>query len=498
MPGLGSGRRRRMDKFSLGEISFVDQPAQEGALANIEKARKATLQDLLKQRKPYRRGESRKQDEDFDAFARQMRRRNPGMTDAAIRTAFESEMSKAGDMVDLLTSSDEGHQHGVKVYRDEYGGLMVMIAFASGPDGEMHDHQVVMDETMQYMVSENHGHTHEIDQERMRMLVFEVMTKRAASDDERERLAKTGMSLPDGRFPIPERADLAHAIVAFEHAKPADQSEIARHIAKRAGNLDALNMLPREGVLADLLKSEDDTSGQAVKKETRMTDDLKKAMERIEALEATNALLVKVAALPAAEKAHYDGLDEDAREHFMGLDDAHRAQTVADAQKAKADADPVVYKADDGSEYRKSDDPRLVAMAKSRDEDRKEHIRLRKAQEDADLTKRADTDLKNLPGDLAVRKALLKAVDGIEDETVRQGAHDALKAHNARMGGALREVGFGGAPAVIEKGNEAAHANAELERLAKERAAKEDEDFYIAYDKVSEQNPDLLYKAVNG
>lgn len=499
MPRLGSGKRRRMDKFSLGEISFVDQPAQEGALANIEKARDASLDDLLKQpRRPYRAGESRKQDEDFDAFRRQMRRRNPGMSDADIRTAFEREMNKAGDLVDLVTSSEMDHQHGVRVHRDHEGGITVFVGFAAGPDGEMHDHVVYMDSGGRYAVSENHGHIHEIDQERMRALIFDAMTKQAPSAEVRERLAETGEALPDGSFPIRNTTDLRNAIAAFGRAREDDRGRVARHIGRRARALDATDMLPEEGVLADLLKRGDDDGEQAVTKEIGMTDDLKTAQERITALEATNATLTKIAALPAAHKSHYDGLAEDARGAFLDADESARETAVADAQKAKADADPVIYKAADGSEYRQSDDVRLVEMAKARDEDRKEFIKLRRAQEDADLAKRAEADLANLPGDLAVRKALLKAVDGIEDEKLRQGAQDALKAHNARMGGALREVGFGGSPAVIEKGDERAQANAELERLAKERAAKEGENFYEAYDKVSEANPDLLHKAVNG
>ena len=64
------------------------------------------------------------------------------------------------------------------------------------------------------------------------------------STEERERLADEGLALPDGSFPIRNRADLRNAISAIGRAD--DYNKAKRHIIKRARTLDALGMLPEE------------------------------------------------------------------------------------------------------------------------------------------------------------------------------------------------------------------------------------------------------------
>jgi hypothetical protein len=204
--------------------------------------------------------------------------------------------------------------------------------------------------------------------------------------------------------------------------------------------------------------------------------------------------LTAVAALTGVQKTHFDALDDVAKEAFLKMEDAAKAGAIDAAKKAAEDADPVVYKSAGGQEFRKSDDPRLVDMAKSMDEQAKENIRLQKAAEDTALTKRAEEDLEFFPGEVEVRKSILKAVDAIGDEAVRTAAHDALKAKNASMAPAFTTVGAGGTPAV--KGNSQAEAEAELDRLAKEQASKDSTDFFTAYEKVSDANPELLKKAM--
>lgn len=486
------GKRRRMDKFSLLEVSAVTTPAQGPALAAIRKSG----DDIDKQDGP-REGET------FPQFLARMRRNGSDMSEGDARAMFER-VAKGGDMAAMLTSAEEGHQHGIHIYEDDHE-VKIMVAYAMSPDAEnMHDHQIAMDNGM-YVVSENVGHSHEIDSMRLQeMLMAHMMKssdeleKQALTREVRERLARSGAALPDGSFPIRNRSDLRNAISAFGRARMQDRGRVARHIRRRARALRSVDMLPEEGVLAGLLKSDDSGEGEPVDKEDLMSDDLKKAQEQIAALKAEMEKMSQVAALSTAHKAFYDSISGDdvakSREAFMAKSDAERDAEIKKAEDEKLAADPVVFTAKDGTEYRKSDDPRLVKMAKDRDQDRAEALKLRMDAIDASLEKRAETELQYLPGDLEVRKAMLAAVDGIENETVRKSALDALKAHNAKLAPAFETIGTTAVP--LAKAGDSAEAEAELDKLAKDYAAKEGKDFYTAYEIVAKSNPDLYKKAV--
>lgn len=62
------------------------------------------------------------------------------------------------------------------------------------------------------------------------------------SEDQRKRLAKRGMALPDGSFPIENVSDLKNAIQAFGRAKNQDLAQA--HIIKRAKALGRTDLLP--------------------------------------------------------------------------------------------------------------------------------------------------------------------------------------------------------------------------------------------------------------
>jgi len=62
------------------------------------------------------------------------------------------------------------------------------------------------------------------------------------SDEERMELAKKGLALDDGSFPIKDLADLKNAIMAYGRAK--DQAKAAKFIAKRAKALNAEDLIP--------------------------------------------------------------------------------------------------------------------------------------------------------------------------------------------------------------------------------------------------------------
>ena len=66
--------------------------------------------------------------------------------------------------------------------------------------------------------------------------------KNTFSTEEREKLAKKKMAMPDGSYPVRNLADLANAIQSFGRAK--DPEATKRWIVKRARALDAISTLP--------------------------------------------------------------------------------------------------------------------------------------------------------------------------------------------------------------------------------------------------------------
>ena len=73
-------------------------------------------------------------------------------------------------------------------------------------------------------------------------LKAEMELKRAFSPEKRRDLAKQGMALPDGSFPIVTSTDLKIAIMAFGRAK--NKSAAKRHIIKRAKALKKEDLIP--------------------------------------------------------------------------------------------------------------------------------------------------------------------------------------------------------------------------------------------------------------
>lgn len=70
----------------------------------------------------------------------------------------------------------------------------------------------------------------------------ELELKRAFSPEKRRDLAKSGMALPDGSFPIVTEEDLKNAIMAFGRAK--SKAAAKRHIMKRARALKRADLIP--------------------------------------------------------------------------------------------------------------------------------------------------------------------------------------------------------------------------------------------------------------
>lgn len=170
-------------------------------------------------------------------------------------------------------------------------------------------------------------------------------------------------------------------------------------------------------------------------KKTAADDDAVK--ERLEKIEAELKFAKQYGELNDAEKAHYDKLGEDERKEFVSKDEGARRRDV----EKVAGENPVVYTSDAGEEFRKNDDVRLVRLAKQSDEDRKLAKTERDLRLDTELTKRAEKELSNVGGKLEGKKALLKAIDGITDEKVREEATSIVAAANKALSGLFNSIG---------------------------------------------------------
>lgn len=201
-------------------------------------------------------------------------------------------------------------------------------------------------------------------------------------------------------------------------------------------------------------------------KESTMDADTKKTaddgavtQEQLDKAEARAERAEKVAELTDEQKSYFKGLGESEQGEFLQLDSDGRQNEV---DKARAD-DPVVYKDLDGNEYRKSDDERVVSAVKRADAAEKRSRENEEKAQKADLTKRAG-DLKFVKGEDEVKVALLKAIDGIEDEKLRKGCLEIVAQANSGLKDAFEKRGtaFADAPS--------GDAEAEYEKKAQEYA----------------------------
>jgi hypothetical protein len=299
---------------------------------------------------------------------------------------------------------------------------------------------------------------------------LEELAKRTFSVEQRRQLAAQGQALPDGSFPIVNRGDLSNAIQAFGRA--ANKARAARHIKRRARALGAENMLPEEGLLAKA----DPAEGDGTMPEDKTAKELEAAQNEVTELKGQLARATAVAELPDVQKALFAKMDEAGQTAYLALKPEERQAQVDKA----AEANPVVYTDADGNEYRKTDDPRQVALAKRNDALAKQLADSEAARETAEFAKRADDEMGHYPKDTAVRAAIVKAVQGISDEETRKAAFEALKAGDEAL--AKRFVQIGHEDATLEVGG----AESQLNKLAEDYAKANSVGFEVAYAKVLE------------
>lgn len=342
-----------MTKFKVDEISSVNRPAQGPALAVIMKR---------------------------SAIAE-------GVADANKETA----LTKSGDLVDILTSSTKGHQHGITINSDD-GNVYVHVNYASEKDSQTsHDHVLAVTPEG-ITVSENEGHSHTIDADVLQTLLLNRMVEKS--------IQKT-------------------RIIGFTNA-------------------------------AD--------NGGLIAKETTMPipqEEHDKVVKQLAVQTAINSLSVMT-------KGHYDTLTtQAAKDSYLAKSETER---TLDVELAKS-ADPVVYTTDSGQVFLKSDDNRMVVMAKQHDVAMRQLATTTEANQALTFGKRAQTELSHLPGDEAGKTALLKAVSGIEDETIRKSVEATLKGADSNSAYAFKTYGNEGQDNEIAKS-----ANEQLDTVIAKRA----------------------------
>lgn len=173
-------------------------------------------------------------------------------------------------------------------------------------------------------------------------------------------------------------------------------------------------------------------------------------MDELETVKAELATLAKraeraeaVLALPTEQRSHFDGLQTEGQGEFLAKSAEDRTEIVKAAALAKADSNPVVYQAVDGTEFRKNDDTRLVAMAKRADENERALAAERGLAKRAAIEKRATEELSHLTGEVLAKADLLEAVESLP-EAKRAPVLAILKANDAGVAAAMTRQGTGG------------------------------------------------------
>lgn len=192
---------------------------------------------------------------------------------------------------------------------------------------------------------------------------------------------------------------------------------------------DPVGTVPNEAIMSQKNEQTVDTDQAAVAKQL---EDLTKA----------NVRLTAVSELSDAQRGIFKSLAVEKQDEFLALTPEQRDAEVAKAAEANA----IVFE-DNGVEYRKSDDPRLVALAKQAKADREARVKAENLASEGDLRKRAE-ELKHIPGDVEVRMSILKGIDnGPEDK--RQASLEALKAQDLALGEAFKRAGTSASPSEV-------------------------------------------------
>lgn len=337
----------------------------------------------------------------------------------------------------VLASMEELHTHAVVI--DDYAKLNKggSTSWAGSSSESQHTHDYVIEDDGSVTIGVNEGHSHSVDKN------VEQITKSGLSD---EQITDSGL------------------VLTFKKDESA---------ANKGGNLSG---------------NEDNTMTDAEKAAQKSADNLA-------LLKTQLALAVLMGSMNDAQKAFHGKLDDDEKKKKFLAKSVEERQVIVDAaiELAKSN-NAVVYKSHDGTEFFKSDDIRLVDMAKKGDIQAAQLLKAAEKTADQEVAKRATEVFKNMTGDAEVQTALLKSVDGIKDEEIRKQVMEMLAKSDAGIAALSEEHGH----QHVSKGdNSKAEANIKLEGLAKAHSEKNPGvNAFDAYGIVSDANPELYKLAV--
>jgi hypothetical protein len=277
----------------------------------------------------------------------------------------------------LYTDEVEGHAH--KICLSDEGEMWCSYATMAGADCS-HSHGVTRDANGGLLILADSGHSHEL----------------AAGQP-------VVVAVPEGAVIVTMRANTGSV-------SPTTNRAAAKAAAPKSTPSTALNKV------ADM-------------------NDAEKILELTKSLDRAS----RIAKLSGAHKTLFDATPADEQDAFLAKSNSERdALLAASIEKSKA-ANEVVYTSKStGETYAKSDDVRLVAMAKRLDEQAEEV-------EKADIRKAAAETLGNVAGDEATHDYIVKSIrKGGGSKEVIEAAIKTLKSANEFAKTATRAAGFGG------------------------------------------------------
>lgn len=289
----------------------------------------------------------------------------------------------------VFTSEAAGHQHAIDLDDPSWCGDHLSTTYALAADADQaHSHAWMFDpQTGAVTIATDSGHDHTVNS----VVPSDVLAVFALSEQADSRAA-------------------AAAVLEQVLDGGAAGATVDVTIAARDARANSTPTAPISKV--------DSTSPEPIQ--------MPKTEAEITALEKRLEHAERIAKLSGAHKTHLDTLTGDDAEDFLAKSTAEREAIVAPLAIELEKRNAVEYVAGDGTIYRKSDDQKLVAMAK------REDAAIKREQGEV-FKRRAAVEISHFGKTVDVRAEILRAVDGIADETTRKDAHEALRGANVAM-----------------------------------------------------------------
>lgn len=320
-----------------------------------------------------------------------------------------------------------------------------------------------------------------------------VLMKRDFTTEERDNAAKAGEAMPDGSYPIKDKADLGNAVQSYGRAK--DKAKVKAHIIRRAKALDAVDSLPEDWNVGKIEKAVGAIAAETGKPGARsFADILAENEECRREWEANERLWPLFSALQASIQSIAADADKDtaAKTDMIRASVDDFLAAVSDAvPDVEAELEKALIKAGDGLHLVNKGDPsmtdtskvadlerQVAELTKALDAEKAKVVDLTKAADIAkndesfeadgqtirksdvgenafkfmkaqaekiamnDFAKKAEVDLPYLPGETVAKAQVLRHIAKL-DADVAKTLNAMLAAGNAAMKAGMVEKGHG-------------------------------------------------------